>query len=396
MVCCISLGKLDKCFFAVLFGSVFCFLNRFLNQYKSKLAKHVIVHNIYISGSKLLGIIPYLISIRSYKDDLQNERLMKNTILREAHTNEIRRITQTKWRYLFISAFAFFVNQVVFVITTPIKTNTPNLNILFTSLFYYLFFKNKLYRHHYLSCALIIIIGVTIDLILGNLQNDVTTNIGLFLLRILREALYSLSCTIDKYVMERKFISVYLLLLSNGIINVIILGIFVIFDYFFFKVDDYKDYFGGDFSVIELLVALGTIITQFSLNLGILLTNKYYSPCHIFIIFVCGQLAVYVNIPFSWKMIVVIICLLFILFFSLIFNEIFEINVCGLSYNTKRNISKRAAYEDIDLYLNKDRDTENDLEGEYELTLKYKDNLRNSSDSTIHNDEENEKDSSIN
>ena len=147
--------------------------------------------------------------------------------------------------------------------------------------------------------------------------------------------------------MEKKFISVYLLLLSNGVINVIILGIFAIFDYFFFKIDDYKDYFGGEFSVKELLVALGTIITQFSLNLGILLTNKYYSPCHIFIIFVCGQLAVYVNIPFSWKMIVVIICLLFILFFSLIFNEIFEINVCGLSHNTKRNISKRAVNEDI-------------------------------------------------
>jgi hypothetical protein len=251
------------------------------------------------------------------------------------------------------------------------------LNILFTSIFYYLFFKNKLYRHHYLSCALIIIIGVTIDFILGNLQNDVTTNIGLFLLRILREALYSLSCTIDKYVMERKFISVYLLLLSNGIINVIILGIFVIFDYFFFKVDDYKDYFGGDFSVIELLVALGTIITQFSLNLGILLTNKYYSPCHIFIIFVCGQLAIYVNISFSWKMIVVIICLLLILFLSLIFNEIFEINICGLSENTKLNISKRAIIDTDDVIAIKNDTIESELSEESELTNKDKDNIPN-------------------
>ena len=48
-------------------------------------------------------------------------------------------------------------------------------------------------------------------------------------------------------------------------------------------------------------------------------------------------------------MIVVIICLLLILFLSLIFNEIFEINVCGLSDNTKRNISKRAIADEEDI-----------------------------------------------
>jgi hypothetical protein len=252
------------------------------------------------------------------------------------------------------------------------------LNILFTSIFYYLFFKNKLYRHHYVSCALIIIIGITVDLLLGNLQNDVSTYLGLFFLRILREALYSLSCTIDKYVMERKFISVYLLLFSNGVINVIILLIFAIFDYFFIHIDNYKDYF-GEFNVTELLVALGVIITQFSLNLGILLTNKNYSPCHIFIIFVCGQLAIYVGVEFIGIYIFVLICLLFILFLSLIFNEIIEINVCGLSYNTKRNISKRAVNEDTNLYTTND-DVENELEGQYKLEIKDKDFLLSQSD----------------
>ena len=180
MVCCITLGKLDKCFFAVLFGSVFCFLNRFLNQYKCKLTNHIIVHNIYISGSKLLGIIPYLISLKFYKNAIKNDNLNMNIITRDAHINEIKKINKSKWGFIFLSAIAFFINQVAFVLTLKIKSNTPNLNILFTSIFYYLFFKNRLYRHHYLSCALIIIIGVTIDLILGNLQNDVTTNIGLF------------------------------------------------------------------------------------------------------------------------------------------------------------------------------------------------------------------------
>ena len=385
MVCCISIGKFEKNFIGMIVGCVFCFLNRLLNHYKCKLSENIIIHNIYISGSKLLGIIPYLISIKLTKEENQIESKGTNAILKEVRINEIKRINETKWRYLFISAFAFFVNQVTYVVTIKIKSNTSILNILFTSIFYYLFFKNKLYRHHYVSCALIIIIGITVDLLLGNLQNDVSTYLGLFFLRILREALYSLSSTIDKYVMERKFISVYLLLFSNGVINVIILLIFAIFDYFFIHIDNYKDYF-GEFSVTELLVALGVIITQFSLNLGILLTNKNYSPCHIFIIFVCGQLAIYVGVEFIGIYIFVLICLLFILFLSLIFNEIIEINVCGLSYNTKRNISKRAVNEDTNLYTTND-DVENELEGQYKLEIKDKDFLLSQSDENSEKEE---------
>ena len=389
MACCISLGKFDKYFWFVLLGCIFCFLNRFLNQYKSKLSQQSSIHNIYISGSKFLVIIPYLISRKLNKDTPQNERLTKSYITQEQIANETKRIKQIKWRYLFISAFAYFVNQVAFTMTIKIKSNTSNLNIIFTSLFYYLFCKNKLYIHHYLSCGLIIIIGVTVDLILENLQNDLKNEIWLFLLRILKEVLHSLSCNIDKYVMEKKFISVYLLLLFNGIFNVIIFGIFAIFDYFFFHLYDYKDYF-SKFSVIELLVALGTIITQFLLNLFIFLTNKHYSPCHIFIVFVFGQLAIYLNISFSWKMIVVIICLLFILFLSLIFNEIFEINLCGLSFNTKRNISKRAIIDQEDMSLIKKDTIEIELNEEYELTNIYKDDMSNQ------NGEGSEKDSNIN
>ena len=185
--------------------------------------------------------------------------------------------------------------------------------------------------------------------------------------------------------MERKFISVYLLLLSNGIIILIILGIFAIFDYFFIHIDNYKDYF-GKFGVAELLVILGVIATQFSLNLCILLTNKYYSPCHIFIIFVCGQLAIYVNIPFGWKMIVVIICLLLILFLSLIFNEIFEINVCGLSDNTKRNISKRAMIDEKDIILIKSDTMETELNEGLELFSKDKNDTLNQNEENNEND----------
>ena len=392
MVCCISVGKFDKYFFAVLIGCISCFLNRFLNHYKSKLFNNPIIHNIFISISKLFGIIPYLMTRKLYKDDPQIEKLMKNDITQEEIANETKRIKRTKWRYLFLSAIAYLANQVTYISSIKIKSNTSILNIVFSSLFYYLFFKNKLYMHHYLSGGLIIILGITIDLILGNLQKDLTENTWIFFLRVLREAIYSLSSNIDKYAMEKKFISVYLLLFSNGVFTVIILGIFAIFDYFFIHIDKYKEYF-GEFSVEELLIALGTIITQFSLKLSIALTNKYFSPCHIFIIFVFGQLGVYVDtkyFEFIWKMIVVIICLLFILFLSLIFNEIFEINVCGLSDNTKKNISKRAVIDETDMMAIKKGTLESELSEGTELINQDNDNMSNK------NDEGPEKDMNIN
>ena len=79
---------------------------------------------------------------------------------------------------------------------------------------------------------------------------------------------------------------------------------------------------------------LGVMSTQLGLYLCTLFTNKNNSPCHIFIIFVFGQFAYYMD--FSRNSIILIICFIFILFFALIFNEIIEINFWGLSYNTKK------------------------------------------------------------
>ena len=73
-----------------------------------------------------------------------------------------------------------------------------------------------------------------------------------------------------------------------------------------------------------------------------------------FIILVFGQIAYYMN--FSGYSIIVIIFLIIILFLSLVFNEIIEINICRLSYNTRRNISKRAEIEDFLIKQNQGND----------------------------------------
>ena len=167
--------------------------------------------------------------------------------------------------------------------------------------------------------------------------------------------------------MEKKFCSPYELCFYNGLNGLILLSIFSVFNYYFLNWDDYKEYF-DKLNTKEILAIIGYGITQLGLYLFSLITNKKNTPCHIFIIYVFGQLAYYIN--FSVNSIVLIICLIFIFFLSLIFNEIIEINVWGLSDNTKRKISMRGDFEDFDIdriYTIEENEEDNDDKNNIEL-----------------------------
>ena len=382
----ISIGKIDKNLIPMIAGCIFCFLNRILNQYDgSLLFKNQIMMNIYISTSKLFTIIPFiLLKINSKKVSSNDIQTIKNQqALKYMNKSGAKRIIAGKWGFIFLAVMIYFVNQIFFVLTIKVHSNTTILNILITSLFYYLIFKIKLYRHHYLSIILIIIVGFIIDMILGNLLFDIDNNLGLFFFRLLREVLFSLSSVVDKYILEKKFGSVYEILLTNGVITSTLFIIFAIIDHNFFGIYNYEEYF-NNFDTTELLVASGVIITQLGLNVSILFTNKNNSPCHIFIIFIFGQLAYYID--FSGSNAIVIFCLIIILFLSFVFNEILEINFLGLSDNTKKNISKRAEDED-NMIITKSDTYDSMLEGQDGYILKSKDFKSIESDAVDEKDE---------
>ena len=242
-----------------------------------------------------------------------------------------------------LAAVFFFIQNISLVFTFETKTNAWICYILLSSIIYYLIFKNKLFIHHYLSIALILIIGITIDLVTENLQNEIATA-GLYI-KFLKEVFFALYNVMAKFIMEKKYVSVYELSFYIGVINFTLTTIVEVIDYFFFKYDDLDRYF-NNFVVTEFLVMSGIILSQFVLNIAYLFTIKIYSPCHVFILFVFGQLAYYTSFKEPiFISTLVIICLIFILFLSLIFSEIIELNFCGLSYNTKNNIAKRAQSE---------------------------------------------------
>ena len=342
----IGLGKLDKSLIPIGIGFVFSFLSRLLFNYNNTiLYKHSLISNLFLSLVKLLTIIPLIIfKVRSKSiKNIDKEKNRINNMNLTFYKDSKQKIILCKYLYIVLNSAIFVIQGVVLFYTVKIKTNFWIFESVMILVFYYLIFRIKLYRHHYLSIGLIILTGLIIDLAIGNLQNDFHYNLILFALRCARETLYSLHDVINKYIMERKYGSVYEICFYNGLFCSILIGVFYPINYYLWHLDDFSEYF-DNFNKKELLVLLGFMSTQLGLYLFCLITNRDHSPCHIFIIYAFGQLAYYIDIDIS--QIAIIIGHIFILFMSLIFNEIIEINFCGLSKNTKKNIMMRANDED--------------------------------------------------
>ena len=344
---CISLGKIDKNIIPIIVGSIFCFLNRLLNEAKPEIYENTILTNIVISLSRFLTIIPLIIfkikfkKDRSYNDKNNNNNKNSKSIVLIYKNNRI--YVKGVAKYVLLSAVIYLIQSIFFALAFKATTNAWIWYILIASIFYYLMFKVRLYKHHYLSIFFIIVIGTVIDLTTEAVIVDANNEPLALVSKYIKEILFSLYNVIAKYVMEKKYISVYEFSFYVGFFNLIVLIIFSIFDYYFFHIySNYGDIL-SNLGGIEILKVLGVLFTQVGINLGTLFTTKNCSPCHLFIIFVFGQVAYYINFDIYRGL--VISCLIIILFFSLIFSEIIEINLFGLSYNTKRNIIGRSESE---------------------------------------------------
>ena len=344
---CISLGKIDKNIIPIIVGSIFCFLNRLLNEAKPQIYENTILTNIVISLSRFLTIIPLIIfkikfkQDRSYNDKNNNSDKNSKSIVLIYKNNRI--YVKGVAKYVLLSAVIYLIQSIFFALAFKATTNAWIWYILIASIFYYLMFKVQLYRHHYLSIFFIIVIGTVIDLTTEAIIVDANNEPLALVSKYIKEILFSLYNVIAKYVMEKKYISVYEFSFYIGAFNLIVLIIFSIFDNYFFHIySNYGDIL-SNLGGIEILKVLGVLFTQVGINLGTLFTTKNCSPCHLFIIFVFGQVAYYINFDIYRGL--VISCLIIILFFSLIFSEIIEINLFGLSHNTKRNIIGRSESE---------------------------------------------------
>ena len=339
----ISLGKIDKKIIPIILGCIFAFLSRLLFNFdKTTLFDHSIISNVVSSFPRIFAFIPLII----FKIRTKKVKNVKNDIVTQGRYST-KDVTKDKWIYIILTSVIFFVQGILLVFTIKVKTNSWICFILFTFLFSYWIFKIKIFKHHYISIIVIILTGLIFDLALGNIQEDFTNNFWIFLLRLIREIIYSLDNVLVKYTMERKYCSVYEICLYNGLFCVTLLMLFAIIDHYYFSFDKYEEFF-NNFKREDMGVIILFIIAQLGVYVSNLFTNRDNTPLHIFIIYVFGQISYYI-FGFSSTSLILIICYLFILFWALVFNEIIEINCFGISENTKRKITFRADTDTADI-----------------------------------------------
>ena len=385
---CIGFGKINKNIIPLILGCFFCLLYRLLNIFiKPILYDYIILSNIFLSLAHTLIIIPFIIYkliSKKCRNNVNNkeENEQNNTPNQEKanetkkleleyiyNENDYNRDVPGKIKYIISIALIFFVNYYLYIFTIKIKSNTWTIYIVFSSLFYYLIFKSKLYRHHYLSICLILIFGIIIDIAFNNSRNDFENQTSQFFLSILRVIILSFNYVLIKYTMEKKYISPYILGMLSGLINFILFIILGILDNYCFKFNNYSEYF-SNFNKKELLGILGLMITHLGIYTSLFFIDKNDSPCHIFIVFTVGQFGYdFSSIVTNGELVVNIICLILILFFSLVFNEIIELRFLGLAYNTKKNIAERAKLEVIGAMI-VDNDSDDKSEDSIEMVDK--------------------------
>ena len=337
----LKFGQLKKNHIPIIIGCIFSFLSRLLFLVKDTiLFKHPLISNTSSAIIRIFTFIPLIILNIQKKSAKEKDN---TKILLYNDNKKIFKEKIIKILYIFLAAITFFIQGIIFAKCLDAKSNSWILEIAFILLFSYLILKFKPHNHHFLSVITIVVLGIVLDLVNENLQNDISNYFFVLIMKYIREIIYSFHETINKYSMERKFCSVYELCFYNGLINTILLLIFSVISYYYFPMDNINEYF-SNFNTTELLVLLGHVSTHIGLYLSCLITNRDNSTCHIFIIYVFGNLSSYImnlTTNFSASAIIVIICLIIILLMSLIFNELIELNFCNLNKGTSRSISLR-------------------------------------------------------
>ena len=119
------------------------------------------------------------------------------------YTNSNKNIIKNKWHFIMLSSIICVVQLFFLSFSILIKTSCWILDILFATIFYYLIYKINLYRHHYLCIVLIILIGLIVDILTGNLQDDIVNRPLPLAMRSIKEILSSLLNVVAKYTIEK-------------------------------------------------------------------------------------------------------------------------------------------------------------------------------------------------
>ena len=307
--------------------------------------------------------------LKSLSNEVENDPNISINIYQSIELQNLKqKKNQSIYQFLFMILIAYthlagilvnciFKNEISFF---EREKNLPtqlllNLVILFIFLliavFSNIFLGFHLYKHQY--CSLIIILLCLIIFIIESYESatikDCFTD---FIFVFIYEIFYSLSDVLGKKYLDKYLDGVYLFLFKFGMVISIPYLIYDLIAYLSKANDKYHGLIRGCFKEFPFIDSLLDLGFNFLNNLGIWLTIFYFSPLHVIIYMILDNFFGIIFMTFSnkaayknYQKITFYILYPILIFFLLVFNEIFIFNFWNLNYNTKYYMKKREEEE---------------------------------------------------
>ena len=386
-----GIGKLNKKLILIILGVFIYSASMIIEENSLFFADenlHPILYCLIYSLGLSLSFILLLIYKRRNKNKsrMNSEKIEQNYPNAPANNKEQEKGISAKNKFLmilFVSSIdyiAMFLSS-YFWITEKNYINTWPVNIIFMTLFSYWILKTKLYKHHYLAIATIIIFGIIYNIIMDVFTyENITKNYKNYISFFFTEILFSLNYFLIKYFMHIKYMISYEILFYEGVFELTLGIITYIITTSINKLDNFIDFCKEiKENPLQVLVIIGLIIINFLYNTFLFIIIDAFSPFHIFLSNVLSEFIVFIYTFFEFnenydytKIILGFILLILCLFMILVYIEIIELNFCGLSNMTIKNIELRARLDSlIDKVKSDDNNKKIDLKGnEYTIELK--------------------------
>ena len=370
MVYWITLGDINKyLFFPFVGGMVTILFILIMGQFDQEFKRHPLIRGVNSGMGMCLSLIPFLIIHNRTKS--MNKEISKFVAQYKNTMNEEKKtLIKGKYLLLLICAFLDFLQkELSFIVIHDSENNVWIFNLLYFTFFSWFILNQKFYMHQFLSLGLLIILLVAMIGVLD--YKTIKEKPYDFFLVLYIELVYSINHVLNKYLMDKKFCSPYEISFYEGlfclIVNIILLSIFSNIEIskhsgalkvFVHKnydgkiyIDNFKSYI-EKFNTKEFFAFLLSGVNKVSYNLFSLLTIKYFTPAHVIIILFFGEIEYFIVTMRRGNLIFTIFIFILLVLLVLVFTEIIEINIFGISKNTKKNIRERAIREEKEAEYN--------------------------------------------
>ena len=371
----IAIGEINKNLLYIILPSIVMFFEYLYFDEHFKPYDYIITFNIVQAISKCLTIIPLIYSYIKNKSLNNRFTIFKENLINKKYTYKYQHINLRKFGFLSICiglTLIFKLLHYAVLFTETFKLSFWMFDLFFICLYSFFILNVRLYRHQYFSAINILILAIILNII------NYVKRIKLFFIfsMIVMHAIYGLSIIMKKYVLEYAFTTVYELIFYEGFASLIFFIILFFIAHRFplnypieecgFAIYNNKCYFDNFYcyydilNAKEILIAIFMILYYLVYYIGFNSIIKHYTACHVYLISFFEESIMYKIIRGEikdWRLWPNIIVLALSLFMLLVFNELIEIKIYNLDYNTKRNIEKRARESNSDI-CDDDRDSE--------------------------------------